>query len=571
MTSHTKCGKLNGESKHTPHEQLPFSHPDLANCQAKVTLALHTRASSLFLMVRPMDTQYTEWLRAVREQGLNDADIRSQLHAAGWTDEHITELLNPGQQPPAPPVPPTPTAPPAPTPQAAYAPTMPSNPTPIATELPGPIAIYRATFASYATRFGYYLGYGAIAGVASIAVTVGLGLLLVFTVMRNLFEFGYYSSGTPNLAVLIGVFMAVYLGLILLNTLIATWFWTAIGLTVMIPDGQRHFFTIFRDAIKRIPQIFWANLIVGYILAGFGILGILATMASSLGLGFLIFNEVTAFLIPLAGLLLFFILISWIGTYLVYTPFVALVGNGRGIHAVRESQSIVHGMWWRTFGRLLAIIAPMLGITIILGIIFILLDVDAFIPNIIIGLLDIAFFLPIFITYTLGMYNTAANYRQQTRPTSKVSTVGMLVVATLGWLIVVGAIILSYVNVREVSNFDDTMFDDSPYPYQLESSGGSTIQNFNTNTSPDLQRTMSLYELQWSLESYKMDKKSYPRALTDLVPGYMEKVPTDPVNGQAFTYSTTTDGQDFNLCITLSTGTAECVQNFDAPSANTNS
>jgi hypothetical protein len=524
------------------------------------------------------------WIAQARAGGLSDTQITEQLIAQGWQAEQVSQLLTPVAPPPQ-----------ASThaSQAEIAAAMSGGrfreavtPTPIAqalplTELPGPIALYRATFANFSKRFGYYLGYGTIAAVLTVGITIGLVWLLLYFVFTNTVGFGF-SPSSSNIIVYIAIVIAVYFGQILLNTAIATWLWSAIGLTVMVPDGQRNFFGILREAFKRIRHIFWANLIVGYILAGFSILAIVVIFAGSAAGMYFDLYDLPEFLFPLLGISLFFVMLAWIGTYLVYTPFIALIGNGRGIGAVRESQTIVHGLWWRTFGRLAAIAAPIIGFTLLVQIILTVLDVDSIIPTIILLFLDIAFFLPICITYTLGMYNTAANYRQQAKPASRISTVSMLVAATIGWLVVVGAFAWSLFSFRSyIAPYETPPFD-SPQDINLPGNtnqnqvpliGDDVTINVNTNTSTaaDNQRRQDIKDLKAALDAYALAHNGFPGSLVSLTASFPKGVPTDPKTGEPYFYSLTEYNRIYSICATLSDRTIVCKSGSrKLPSTNTN-
>lgn len=509
-----------------------------------------------------MDTQYAEWLAAVRQQGMNDEDIAQQLRSAGWTDQQITALLSPST-----PVQPAPQEIPAAPPSAAP---DPAPPTTLVAELPGPIAIFRATFASYATRFGYYLGYGVLAGLVTFAVTFAATWLVIFAFIDNALT-GGLTSGSPITYIIL--FFALYLGVLLLNTLVATWLWSAIGLTVMTPDGQRRFFGILVAALKHVRHIFWANLIVGYVLSGFTILAIAIATFGTVASYALDMYDIPGYLFPILGVVLFFTTIAWIGTYLVYTPFAALLGNGRGLHAVRESQAIVHGMWWRTFGRLAAVLGPMVAITIIAYIILALLDINSIIPSLIIALLDVGLLLPIFITYTLGMYNTAANYRQQVLPVSRTSTTSMIIAASLGWVVVIGIFVWTFIGARSIMQpyYDDQFIDTSLYDApEFDSDPIPFNGNTNASSNPDTIRSMDIFELQFAIEMYKAQEDRFPQNYAALLGTYIEEIPVDPVTNTPYSYTLTNGGENYNLCATLTSGEKQCVQSYTVTS-NTNS
>ena len=562
-----------------------------------------------------------DWIAQAHAAGLSDAQITEQLLAQGWQPEQVAQLLMPATPPPAPPshasqaeiaaamsggrfgkatemIPAyTPNAPhsQAPTlteplaPSATLTQATPSTQatpaqitqTVFAAKLPGPIALFRATFANYATRFGYYLGYGTIAAVLTVGITIGLVWLLLYFVFTNTVGFGF-SPSSDNIIVYIAIVIAVYFGQILLNTAIASWLWSAIGLTVMVPNGQRNFFGIFREAFKRIRHIIWANLIVGYILVGFSILAIVVIFAGSAAGMYFSLYDLPEFLFPLLGISLFLVMVVWIGTYLVYTPFIALIGNGRGIGAVRESQTIVHGLWWHTFGRLAAIAAPILGFTLIVQIILMVLGVNSIIPTIILLFIDIAFFLPICITYMLGMYNTAAQYRQQAEPASRTSTASMLIAATLGWLIVVGAFAWSlfsyrsYVAPYETPPFDS--FQDINLPGNTNQNrapliGDDVTINVNTNTSAtvDDQRRQDVKDLKAALDAYASAHNGFPGSLVSLTASFPNGVPTDPKTEEPYFYSLTEFNRVYSICATLSDRTIYCKSGFrKLPSTNTN-
>jgi len=62
----------------------------------------------------------------------------------------------------------------------------------------------------------------------------------------------------------------------------------------------------------------------------------------------------------------------------------------------------------------------------------------------------------------------------------------------------------------------------------------------------------NLKNLATALESYFVDRGSYPGATTDLAPSYVRAVPNDPCTNTAYAYSTTgTPPTDYKLSITF--------------------
>jgi len=45
----------------------------------------------------------------------------------------------------------------------------------------------------------------------------------------------------------------------------------------------------------------------------------------------------------------------------------------------------------------------------------------------------------------------------------------------------------------------------------------------------------------------------FPETLSDLVPEYLEKIPTDPTTGEAYTYTNYAEGADYEVCTILET------------------
>ncbi len=375
------------------------------------------------------------WLNQARAAGLSDVQIREQLTTRGWLPDQIGQVLNPAT--PTQTVPPK--MPPAPAHQVPNE--QPTASTPAI--FPGPIALYRATFINYWPRMLYYVGYSVIAAITMAIVTGGF-LFLAFYLAIGPVISGIETGSTNGMYVLIGGFIIGYLLLLALNTLIATWLWSVTSITAMTGDGQHHFFSIFTQAIRRVPHVLWTNLIVGYILSGITMLALPVILLGVAGIASLM-NGLGSFLFfIIGGVGLFVAIFAWIGTYLIYAPFVAMVGNARGFKAIQQSQTLVRGMWWRTFGRVAAIVLPTFVITVLLETLFYFTRVPQTLSSLILAIINIVLITPVFITYTLGMYNTAAQYQQNTRPTAHTSAMSLLIVASLGWLLAIGAAVYYY-------------------------------------------------------------------------------------------------------------------------------
>ncbi len=81
----------------------------------------------------------------------------------------------------------------------------------------------------------------------------------------------------------------------------------------------------------------------------------------------------------------------------------------------------------------------------------------------------------------------------------------------------------------------------------------------------DGQRKSHLYSIQSALELYRADNGAYPLALvcgsslTNATATYMQKVPCDPLSGDAYTY-TSTDGTTYSMIA--------CIENQNDSSAD---
>ncbi len=81
----------------------------------------------------------------------------------------------------------------------------------------------------------------------------------------------------------------------------------------------------------------------------------------------------------------------------------------------------------------------------------------------------------------------------------------------------------------------------------------------------DGQRKSNLYSIQSALELYRADNGAYPLALvcgsslTNATATYMQKVPCDPLSGDAYTY-TSTDGTTYSMIA--------CIENQNDSSAD---
>ena len=65
----------------------------------------------------------------------------------------------------------------------------------------------------------------------------------------------------------------------------------------------------------------------------------------------------------------------------------------------------------------------------------------------------------------------------------------------------------------------------------------------------DTQRKSDVIAIQQALISYRIENEYYPSTLTELIPDYMTKVPTDPSGDQYF-YEILSSGTDYEICFT---------------------
>ncbi len=66
----------------------------------------------------------------------------------------------------------------------------------------------------------------------------------------------------------------------------------------------------------------------------------------------------------------------------------------------------------------------------------------------------------------------------------------------------------------------------------------------------DVQRYADARLIESTLTTYQNDHNIYPRALNELVPSYIDHLPTAPVPGQPYEYQVENSGSDYRLCVT---------------------
>ena len=69
----------------------------------------------------------------------------------------------------------------------------------------------------------------------------------------------------------------------------------------------------------------------------------------------------------------------------------------------------------------------------------------------------------------------------------------------------------------------------------------------------DIQRRADLVDVKLGAELYRDANGVYPETLDDLVPDYLDVVPTDPLTGEPYYYTIYADGTDYEVCTILET------------------
>lgn len=361
-----------------------------------------------------MDPQFQSWLQQARTSGMTDEQIRQQLLSTGWTDVQI---------------------------KAVFA----GTPIPEKLETKNGIAgvgtLYAAAFKNYGSRFVNYLVYGVIASIVEAAIIVGGGILVaqVINLGSNPFISRYSSNNTSFILPFVAIIL-IALIFLAATVVVYTWLWAANAITISTTNPLQNIFRIAGDAFRRIGQIWWANFIVGFILSGFGFIAYIG--AALVGISIAVISS--SFLIALIAVLIYFALLAWIGTYLMFTGYVVITEQKRGMHAVLMSHALVQGNWWRIFGRLVAYFAPA-------GVLILLLTWLAgsfgdigWIASLIVSVISGVVLTPIGVTYMYGVYNTLRVEKIGVQESGKKTAVALLIAGGLGWLIVIAFLVFAF-------------------------------------------------------------------------------------------------------------------------------
>jgi hypothetical protein len=296
--------------------------------------------------------------------------------------------------------------------------------------------LYTAAFKNFGSRFVNYIVYGVIASIVEAAILVG-GRLLIAQIFTNLSSRPFATDTISTTSPILPLIALVLFALVFLAATIAayTWLWTATTITISTANPLQNIFRIAGDALRRTGHIWWANFIVGFILSGFGFFAYIE--AALIGI-------TSSFLIALFTLLINFVPLAWIGTQIMFTEYVVIAEQKRGIHAMLMSHALVKGNWWRIFGRLVAFFTPV-GVLILL-LTWLTSNVDdiGWIASLIVGVISGVVLIPIGVTYMYGIYNTLRAKKIGVQESGKKTAVVLLVAGGLGWLILIAFLVFAF-------------------------------------------------------------------------------------------------------------------------------
>ncbi|MDP2789580.1 MAG: hypothetical protein Q8O51_00425, partial [bacterium] len=294
--------------------------------------------------------------------------------------------------------------------------------------------IFRSAFQNYGERLLTHLGYGVIAVVVSGVLVFGLtgGTMLLFN------QFNSYAYTSPSPLTFGAIVFVLYSITLLIMTTIGTWLWSCITISASTTDANRHFLTIAKEATRRIPQVWVANFVCVFILGGAVTLASTMSGLGSIALASILDIDSMTFIIPIGIFLLAIGIASWIGTYLSFTPFIALAGRARGLRAILVSDAMVRGSWWRIFGWMVAYVAPAFVLSFLVSFLLDQLDSSGILPSVISSILIYGFLLPFGITYALGVFNAVSAQKPNVEPAGRGTAIALLTIGGIGCLLVFG-------------------------------------------------------------------------------------------------------------------------------------
>jgi len=194
------------------------------------------------------------------------------------------------------------------------------------------------------------------------------------------------------------------------------------------------------------------------------------------------------------------------GIALAFASYLIIDRNLGPVDAMKESLTITHGHRWNLF---------------IFGLIIFLINI--------LGMM--LFGLGLLVTIPISALATVHVYRWLLNPPADRGvevSIGAKILGTLAFLA------LLFFGIMLVFFLGTKLAPDNP-------------------ESRDAQRRSDLIEVKLSAALYQDVNGFFPTTLSDMVPEYLDSIPTDPVSGEPYSYTVYAEGTDYEICTILET------------------
>ncbi len=319
----------------------------------------------------------------------------------------------------------------------------------------------------------------------------------------------FAGDNSPGLSSIIGSGGIGLIGLVAF-ILVATWGQLALLYAIKDRSEKIGFGEAFRRAGKKIGAYWWLAILSSLVVAG----------------GFVLF------IIPGIILALSF----------SFAAYVLVDENVGGMAALIRSREYVWVKGWAVIGRILLVGLIIIIVDMILTFLVGLITDSEAISQLVESIFSL-FISPVLLIFVYRLFEEAKALRGTIAETPNKGRTLYTVLACLGPIVMIlGPILFSMVLFKSLGGAKDKAM--------------------------DAKQRSDFSQIQIALELFKETKGGYPKALSELSPDTLPDIPTNTTTKQDYVYTQASDGQDYQLCPSLTSTEDDCVGPIDLDEAN---